>query len=169
MNKKLLIAPAAVAAVLLFAGCTPSTTSEDVPTPDDMMSSMPEASPSETMPTDMGGTETPTAEELDPNITLSGDGSPSLPADFPAGIPVYAMNIVPDSGKGVDGGGYEVAFSGAAEDVVTLLDAFKVNGFTVSGTDTSIMASNQAYNIVINSDPADLPTGAAYEYTIFSN
>lgn len=168
MNKKLLIAPAAVAAVLLFAGCTPSTPAEESPAPSDMMSSMPEATPSETMPTDMGGG-TVDPSTVDPAIMMTGMDTPSLPTDFPAGIPVYAENVVPGSAMMMEDGGYMVAFSGSADDVTKLIDAFKANGFTVSGTDTSVVAAKTEYNIIINSDPLSLPEGAAYSYTVYSN
>jgi hypothetical protein len=168
MNKKLLIAPAAVAAVLLFAGCTPSTPAEESPAPSDMMSSMPEATPSETMPTDMGdGMVDPST--VDSAIMMTGTDTPSLPVDFPTGIPVYAENVVPGSAMMMEDGGYMVAFSGSAEDVTKLIDAFKANGFIVSGTDTSVVAAKTEYNIIIKSDPADLPSGAAYSYTVYPN
>lgn len=165
MNKKPLIALAAVAAALLFAGCTPAA--EEPPADTPITQPAPDTStPTDTGDMGTGGEVDPST--VDPNITVSGGGASNLPAEFPAGIPVYAANVLPETFTPIDGG-YEVAFSGAPEDVVKLIDAFKANGFAISGTDTTVAAAKTEYNILINSDPASLPAGAAYSYAIFPN
>lgn len=165
MTKKLFIAPAAIAAALLFAGCTPAA-EEPAPADPTISQPAPDTAPTDTGDMGTGGEVDPST--VDPAITVSGDGASNLPAEFPAGIPVYAANVLPETFTPIDGG-YEVAFSGAPEDVVKLIDAFKANGFVISGTDTTVAAAKTEYNILINSDPASLPAGAAYSYAIFPN
>ena len=154
MGRSLLIVPAAVAAVLVFAGCSPAA---EEPAP---------VTPTVTLAPDTGdvgtGGEVPDASAVDPGITLS-DGS-----TIPAGIPVYAENAMSETFMPVVGG-YTIAFSGTPEDIMKLLDAFKVEGFVISGSDVMVAASNPEYNVIIESDPANLPDGAAYSYTVFSN
>jgi hypothetical protein len=166
MNKKLLIAPAALAAALLFAGCTPAA--------EEPAATEPGVTQPETMPTDtgeVGGTTDPGATDpaaMDPAISISGDGMSNLPADFPAGIPVYGDNALVETYAPVDGG-MEIAFSGTPEDVMNLIPVFEANGFIISGGDVMVAAAKTEYNIMIESDPANLPEGAAYKYVIFPN
>lgn len=161
MRKDIFTVAAVIAATLLFAGCVPAQ--EPSPASPTVSRSVQGAAPTDTGDLGSGGAVDPSA--VDPGITLSDAAVSGLPTGFPAGIPVYLMNVIPGTAKNV-GSGYEVAFSGTPEDVVRLIDAFKVNGFAVSGSDVMVTAANGKYNIFIKSDPAALPEGAAYSYTV---
>lgn len=165
MNRKLLLAPAAaVAALLLLAGCAPA----EEPTPTNTATVEPAPAPSDSVDTGDVGTQLPTDGDIDPAIGISGDGMTLEPEGFPAGIPLYGGSVMIETYMN-DGSVVDLAFTGTPEDVMNLLPAFEANGFVISGSDVLINAAAPAYNIAIITDETQLPAGAAYAYKIFLN
>lgn len=161
MNRKLILAPAAVAALLLLAGC-----SSPAPEPTPTATGTIEPAPAPTQDTGDVGTDIPVDGPIDPAIGISGDGMTLEPQGLPAGIPLFGNDVMIESFVS-DGTNMELAFIGPVENIMALLPAFQAQGFTISGSDVLLNASKEGLNVAIYSDPAELPNGASYKYVIF--